>query len=156
MTIPGLRLTTLSELLPRRDAGAIMRELASRGCAVTTDGLAWSPVAGGGEYSRPEIDHVSVEGIDCRLIVEIYRMAEEPSGGWIDAIELFPADGSGNSWLAAMRTALELEFELTATNADGVTIYQRGAEEEIICFPPNGIVPPHLLVHAHPQLRTGA
>jgi len=156
MTIPSLTLIILSELLPLRDATAILTELASRGCDVTIDGAAWSPVAGGGEYSRPEAEHVSVEGIDCRLIVEIYRTAGQPGGGWIDAIELFPAAGSEGSWLTSMRSALSLGFRLSTTDADGVEIYQRGAEEEVICFPPSGIAPPHLLMHTHPQLRTDA
>lgn len=155
MTIPELTLTELSELLPHTDAATIIGKLAERGCAIELPQDGWNPLAGGREYHRPESDPVKVDGVHCRLVVEMSRTRGEADGSMVDALELHPSRHESSqqddeAWRSAIRALLTSTFELVGASPDGVEVYHRGSiEKGLLLRHPSS----YLLLHLRPQFR---
>lgn len=149
-SMPNTDLTSvaLTRLLLLRDAKAALGQLAKRGVDLALSDEGWQPVAGGQEYQRASVERVTVDGLVCRLIVEVSRTTASTGPHWLNAFELHPADGDGAVWLEAMRGRLAADFELESAGENGAEVYRRGSLEHALLLPD----PPRLFLYLGPPL----
>ena len=151
---PDLSLADLSETMLLMDAEAILQRLASYDCIVECPQRGWRQLSGGREYVTCVAGPVRISGLASHLSIEISRVRDDPSRGWVDSFELSPVHASDSAWGEAIRKLLSQTFEpISAGSAGGAEVYQRGSLEQGTLFPGATTQAARLILHRRDAVR---